>query len=133
MIERAGLGEEGIAALVGDLEPAFADVVASPLDQQRREFFGHDALQERNVLADELFLQADRMRGDDDAALGGGTGGLDGGDEVREALADAGAGLDEEVAFPVDGGGDGLGHVELLGAGFEPGIVPGHQPARAED
>ena len=44
-----------------------------------------------------------------------GGGGEDGGDEVGKALADAGAGLDHEVALGGDGVGDGVGHVELLG------------------
>ena len=42
-------------------------------------------------------------------------GGEDGRDEVGEALADAGAGLDDQVARPLDGLGDGVGHLELLG------------------
>ena len=45
----------------------------------------------------------------------------DGGDEVGEALAHAGAGLDEQLPPAVDGRGDGLGHVELLGPALERG------------
>src|SRR5262249_42723154 len=97
LIERALIGEERQAAFMGDLEAALADIVASPLDQEGGEFLGHHALQERNVLADELFLQADGVRRDDDATIGGRAGGLDGWDEVGEALADAGAGLDHEM------------------------------------
>ena len=70
----------------------------------------------------QLLLQADRVRGDDDAAarlascrLVSAGGGQDGRHEVGEALADAGARLDDQVLAARDGVGHGLGHRQLLG------------------
>ena len=59
-------------------------------------------------------------------------GGQDGGHQVGEALAHAGAGLDHQVAGPRDGGRHGLGHGKLLAAVFvvlQPGgdAAPGPQ------
>jgi hypothetical protein len=78
-----------------------------------------DALQERNVLADELLLQADRVRGNDDPAFLVRQRRLNGRDEIGEALADAGAGLDHQVPPLGDRQGDGVGHGKLL----RPGLV----------
>jgi hypothetical protein len=62
----------------------------------------------------ELLLQADRMRRDDDPALLVGAGGFDGRHEIGKRLADAGARLDHEMLAARDGGGDGVGHLQLL-------------------
>ena len=75
-------------------------------------------MQERHVLANELFLQTDGMRGDDDAALFAGARGLNRGDEIREALADASPRLDHEMFALRKRIGHGAGHGELLGACF---------------
>ena len=93
----------------------------------------HDLLQEGDVLVDELFLQADGVRGDDDLAFLAGGGGEDGGDEVGEGLADAGAGLDHEVVALGDGVGDGVGHVELLRPRLVARELPGDDAGGAED
>ena len=60
------------------------------------------------------------------------SGGLDRRDEVGEALADAGAGLDHQVPL-VDGTGDGLGHVELLRPALEIRHLRGDGAAGTED
>ena len=92
----------GRRLVVGEaaLELVGAQVVAAALDEpvgraaaeQRRERLG----QARHVAVDDLRLQRQRRRGDD-----GGRAGLlgvhDGGDEVGERLAGAGARLDEQV------------------------------------
>src|SRR5213083_2992407 len=54
------------------------------------------------------------MRRDDDAALGIGGHGLDGGHQIREALAYAGTGLDHEMVQLGDGPRDRFGHLQLL-------------------
>ena len=84
------------------------------------------------VLSDELLLQGDRMGADDDA-IGGRGGSLDGGDQVGEALADAGAGLDEQVDRLVERPLDGGGHLDLLGTLLVPGQSGGDNAAGAED
>ena len=68
-------------------------------------------LQERDVLEEELFLEVLGAGGDDDALAG-----EDGGDQIGERLAGAGAGFDDEVALVGEGGFDGFGHFELAGA-----------------
>jgi len=79
------------------------------------ELLRHDALQKGNILADELFLQADGVRRDDDAMILVGDGGEDGRHEVGEGLAHASAGLDHEMLLVGEGIGNGVGHFELLG------------------
>ena len=81
LLQSVRLGQERRGAPLGDAEAAPAEVVAAALDEQRQERFGHDLLQERDVLADELLLQADRVRGDDDPAFLVGAGRLDRRDE----------------------------------------------------
>ena len=62
------IGQQRHHLLLRDPQPAEAEVVGAALDQHRLEVVGHDRLQERNVLVDELLLQADRVRRDDDLA-----------------------------------------------------------------
>ena len=47
-------------------QPPQAEVVAPPLDQHGGELQRDHAVEQRQVLADQLLLQADRVRGDDD-------------------------------------------------------------------
>ena len=71
---------------------------------------------------DELFLEVDRVGGDDRFfALGDRE--ENAGDEVAEAFADAGAGFDEEMGSVLQSAGDGDGHLLLLGAEFEIGAA----------
>ena len=68
-------------------------------------------LQERNVLEEELLLQVLGAGGDDDALAG-----EDGGDEIGERFAGAGAGFDDQVLAIRERGFDGFRHFELAGA-----------------
>ena len=52
-----------------DVEPAEADVVRAPLDQDCRELLGHHRAEERDILAEQLLLKRDGVRGDDDLLL----------------------------------------------------------------
>ena len=76
----------------------------APLEQ-RLEGVDHA----RQVTLDQLALQRDGRRGDDDRMLAG-RAVQDRRDEIGQALAGPGAGLDEQVLVRVDRGGDGLGH-----------------------
>ncbi len=58
------------------VEPPQADVVRPPLDQDRRELLRHHRAQERDVLVEQLLLERDGVRRDDDLRLRVG-GGLD--------------------------------------------------------
>ena len=77
-----------------------------------------EAADEREVLRLELFLQGDRVRGDDQLAFL-----IDGvddaGREVGEGFADASAGFKEERGVGLEDGGDGARHRLLLRAVFE--------------
>ena len=132
LVDRARRVEQRVRLHLRRVEAAEAEVVAAALHQHRAEVERQRLLEERQVLADELFLEADGVRRDDDLQI------LlrrrhDGRDEVREALADAGAGLDEQFLLVFDGSGDRLGHVELLRARLEAGVVLGYQPAGTDD
>ena len=138
------LVEDRGRAFHGRRQPAEADVVRASLGEHGGELDRHDRVQERDVLVDQLFLQADRVRADDDAALvvffaraaflpGLPVGGReDGGNEIRKALADSRAGFHDEMPALSDRPADGLGHLQLLGARFVPGQSRGNEPALAE-
>jgi hypothetical protein len=100
---------------------AQADVVAATLYEDRPELIRHDGLQEGNVLANQLFLKADRVRRDDDLQVLLFADRLNRGHEIGERLADAGAGLDQKLAAAGNCIGDGLGHLQLLRPGFVAG------------
>ena len=70
-----------------------------------------EAAHRRDVLLDELLAEGLGGRGDHHAASA-----LGGGHEVREGLAGARSSLDEERGAGIEGGLDGVGHAELLGA-----------------
>ncbi len=94
-------------------------------------------LQERQVRARQLLLQGARVGRDDDAPLllrqGPVAGGVeDGRDEVGQRLADAGAGLDQEMPARGERGGHVPCHARLLRARLERGQRPGQGPVRGE-
>ena len=114
--------EEARSAGQGPVQPPQADVVAPPFHQHRGKLHRHHAPQQGQVFLHQLLLQADRVSGDDDPparlVLGRGGGSEDGRHQVREALAHAGAGLDDEVSGFLDGRRHGSGHGKLLAAVF---------------
>ena len=67
--------------------------------------------EERHVAEVELILKRFCSGGDDDALAG-----AQGGQQVGQGFARAGAGLDDEVAPFSEGAFDGFGHLELAGA-----------------
>ena len=86
-----------------------------PFHQHGGELVGIDRLEQRDVLVDELFLERDRVRGDDDAFLVLHRV-VDRRQQIGERFADAGAGFDEQM-FPVGHRLSDRGrHLELLGA-----------------
>ena len=139
-VEMLGLGGEHRGSPIGrPLETPEADVVAPPLHQDRAELDRQHRVEKRDVLVDQLFLEGDRMRRDDDAgpfavalvvvievpAVLAGAGGFgvvlrlrgreDRGDEISKTLADAGSRLGEEMPPLGNGLRDGFGQFELLG------------------
>ena len=86
------------------------------------------ALEERDVLEEELLLEIFRAGGDDDALAG-----EDRGDEIGERLAGSRAGFDDQVAFIAKRGFDGFGHFELAGAEFIVGVPLGKESFAAEE
>ena len=103
--------EDGL--LFGIVDFLAAGVVVAALHvadfERAREMF----LQERNVLEEELLLQVLGAGGNDDALAG-----EDGGDQIGERFAGAGAGFDDQMLAVGERGFDGLGHFELAGAVF---------------
>ena len=59
------MGEQAGGLLQGGRQPPPAEVVPPPLDQHGGELQRDDALEKRDVLGDQLLLEADRVRGDD--------------------------------------------------------------------
>src|SRR5205823_1930712 len=102
---RAVLEQQGPLALTGHAQAAQAEVGRPALDQDSVERVGHHRLQEGDVLADELFLQADVVGGNDDAALLAGQGRLDGWHYVGETVVgrDHRPSRQEEMAWRING------------------------------
>ena len=118
-----GGGEEVAALLHGFLEAAGAEVIRAAFQHGVAEADGFrqgaEHLREHGqVLFGELLLEIDGVGGDDGLFLLR-DGEEDGGDEVGEGFAHAGAGLDGEVAAVLQGAGHGHGHLLLLGAELE--------------
>jgi hypothetical protein len=79
----------------------------------------------------ELLLEIDRVRGDHHpATVGDGVGRRR--PEVGQALPGPGARLDDQVQPVGQGLGDGAGHLQLTGTGFEPGEGAGERSVRGE-
>jgi len=113
--------------LDGPFQSPQAEVVAPPLHQHGREFQREHGVEKRNVAPDQLLLQTDRVRGNDDPRPLGlfiRPGPLhlrsgrrqDGGDEIRKALPDPGPCFDNEVRLIGNGLRDSFRHLQLLGA-----------------
>jgi len=130
--------EEAGRALQRVSHPPPAEVIAAPLDQHGGELQRDHAVEERDVLVDQLLLEADRVGGDDHSEWGGvlfpgSRRGQDRRHQIGETLAHPGARLDHQVLRFTDRPAHGLGHGELLGAVFVV-LQPGGDTAfRAED
>ena len=112
----------------GALEMVVADVVRAALEQRERRGHAERGAHERQVALEELVLQRLRARRHDDLAAVEQCG-----NEIRERLARAGAGLGDERCALGDRARDGVGHRELLGAEPEARQRAGERPAFAED
>ena len=118
-----GGGELGLAAVEQAREAGEAEVVAAALHERETDGGAHEPRDEGQVLAEELVLEVLGVGAHDD-------GGVVGerpqrrGDEVGHRLADAGAGLDDEVAAGGERLGDVARHADLLRAG----LVAGQRP-----
>jgi len=122
--------------LVGELVELFAaEIVLAPLhvaDLETRLAGGGLAekrmLKKWHVLEEELLLEIFGAGGDDHALAA-----LDDGEEVRERLASAGAGFDDEVSLLLDGLLDGVGHGELSLAELVGRMALGEQPSGSKE
>ena len=56
--------KQAVGPLVGQLQTPQADVVATPFDQHGGEFSRDHGVEQGQILADQLFLQTDRVRRD---------------------------------------------------------------------
>lgn len=111
-------GDKFRGVLERSVEALGAEVVLAALDEHVLEVAPEQAAGDRKVLVEELFLEVDGVCADNH--LGAAVEGVDdAGHEVGEALADTGAGLDDQVAASGECGCDGGGHLALLGAKLE--------------
>ena len=101
-----------------------AGVVGAALEQLGADRLAACRGRERQVVAQQLRLQGERGRGDDDAPAR-----ERGGHEIAEALAGAGAGLAHERAAPRQHVLDALGHDELRRPLAVRGVRAGERPA----
>ena len=124
-VEVVGGVEEGGLSAAGLFVAAEAEVIGAALGEDGGEVQAGGAAEEGDVLVDKLLLEGDGVGGEEDLAFVL-EGLLESGGEVGETFADAGAGLDDEVAVGGEGLSDGLGHVQLLGAWFVAGEVAGN-------
>ena len=112
------VAEEAALALARELQAPQAHVVAAALHEHRAELLGNHRVEERDVLLDELLLQADGVGGHHHALAA-----LDdppnGRQEVREALADARARFHEEALPLLEGALHRARHQHLLRADLE--------------
>src|ERR1017187_1084957 len=104
-----------------------AGVIIAPIYVADLEGAREVLLEEVDVLEKELLLQGLGPRGDDDALAG-----EQGGHQVGERLAGAGAGLHDQVAFVGEGTFDGFGHLHLPGTELVIGVPFGQRPATAK-
>ena len=104
--------------LAGDAHAPQRHIVPAALAEDGGELVGDHRLEERHILVEDLLLERDRVRADDDplAAL---EDAADRGHEVGEALADAGTRLDEKAPLRLEVRLDRVGHAQLLGPRLE--------------
>jgi hypothetical protein len=98
-------------------ETAFAQVVAASLGDREREIDVEELLEQGQVLLRELFLEIDRLGGDEHGLVHR-LRVVDGRDEIGETLPDARGGLHAQIAAVLERLGDGARHLRLLFAGL---------------
>ena len=81
----------------------------------------------------QLFLEIDGVRRNDDPAFAVLQRGEGGRDQVGETLSDAGTGLGHQMMFVPDRVGDGASHFELLRTALELGQLLGDASVRSQD
>jgi len=113
----AAVVEEHLLAAAGLFEPAFAEIVAAPFHEDGGEFIGIDCAQQGNIFLDQLFLQRNGVRGNDDPLFHP-HGVVDRGQQIRERFSDAGARFDEQMMPFLERALDAGSHLELLWAEF---------------
>jgi hypothetical protein len=103
--------------LLAVVELLAAEVVLAPFHVAHAQRFGEVLLQKGDVLEVELLLQVLGAGGDHHALAG-----EDGGQQIRQRLAGAGAGFNNEVLAVDEGIFHGFGHLELPRAKLEIGM-----------
>src|SRR5688500_9713413 len=118
-----------IVALVQAMD---AGIIRTALHIRRREFLRQYLLKERDVLLHQLFLQVLCPGRDDDTFVG-----LEAlvycREQIRESLARARSGLDNEMCLFLERTAERLGHLYLPLAISVSFVKLGHKAARAED
>jgi len=91
-----GRGEEAVGLLAGFVETAGAEIILPALEHGVGEFNRKNLGQHGQILFDQLLLEIDGVGGDDGLAFVVDRE-KDGRDQIGQALANTGAGLDDEV------------------------------------
>jgi hypothetical protein len=120
------IGHQG-HLLIEQGQPPPAHVVAEPLHDRPGERLPQHALQPRQIEARDLILQ--RLGGGTDDHLAPGE---NGGHQIGERLAGAGARLDQQALVVVEGAGDAGRHRHLSGAVLVAGEGARQAPTGAE-
>ena len=126
-----GRGELRLAAGDEPLQPREAEVVAAPLHEREADGRAQQLRDERQVLAEDLVLEVLRVRAHDDREVVRERPERRR-DEVGHRLADARAGLHDEMARGGERGGDLARHPHLLRAALVAGHRALEEPARLE-
>ena len=113
-------GEDGFA--IGIVDFLAAGVVVAALHVADAQGTREVLLEERNVFEEELLLEVLGAGGDHDALAG-----EEGGDQVGEGFAGAGAGFDDQMFAVGERGFHGFRHLQLAGPEFIIGMPFGER------
>ena len=109
--------EERERAAAGLLQAPPAEIIRAAFDQYGRELIGINRLKQRDIFLDQLLLEIDGVRRDDDAFFLP-HGKIDRRQEIGERFADAGARFDQQMLPVFQCFADGACHLELLRTKF---------------
>jgi hypothetical protein len=99
-------------------EPGGADIILTPLQENRLEVLSGQPLHQGDVLVEKLLLEIDRVRADESLASRP-LGMEDGGEQVGQRLADAGSRLNDQMGAAGERRRDPRRHALLLGTPLE--------------
>ena len=110
--------EEAILPSACKFQSAQRNIIPATFHQHRAEFLWNDSVQQRNIFLDQLFLQRNRVRADDDTLLV-----IDHssnrGNEICKTFSNAGASFDQQSSLAIKARIDRRCHFKLLRTMFK--------------